>query len=119
MIMSKDGIKTSIIDFVSKRPGCTPIELVCGIAFGENFAVDVPVLLEKLVDEGSLIEVEYVLPTMDYRTKSILFPKGTDIEFSKGTEGLSLVFGTVEHNVDAKDFPFGTTFTINKLGAEK
>ena len=112
MIMSKDGIKTSIIDFVSKRPGCTPIELVCGIAFGENFAVDVPVLLEKLVDEGSLIEVEYVLPTMDYRAKSILFSKGSDIEIVKEADKI-IVFGG-DNEVGGKELPLGTKITINK-----
>ena len=112
MIMSKDGIKSSIIDFVSKQPGCTPIELVCGIAFGENFAVDVPVLLEKLVDEGSLIEVEYVLPTMDYRTKSILFPKNSDIEIQKDGNTI-LIFGG-DKEVGGKTLPAGTKITINK-----
>lgn len=113
MIMSKDGIKSSMIEFVTQHPGCTAIELVCGIGFGENFAVDVPVLLEKLVDDGSMIEVEYILPTMSYRVKSILFPKGSDIEFSKDTN-ISLVFGTADHKVGSKEFPLGTTFTINK-----
>jgi hypothetical protein len=113
MIMSKDGIKSSILQFVSQRPGCTPIELVCGIAFGENFAVDVPVLLETLVDEGSLIEVEYVLPTMDYRTKSILFSKGSEIEIVKEANKI-IVFGSGDNEVGGKELPLGTKITINK-----
>jgi len=37
----------------------------------------VPELVQDLVDKGELVEVEYVLPNMDYRIKSFLLPKGT------------------------------------------
>lgn len=52
--------------------------------------------LEKLVESGEIVELEYVLPQMDYRIKSIYFPKGTIIhgqskpEFSHNAEGNSI-----------------------------
>jgi hypothetical protein len=33
--------------------------------------------LNKLVHEGEIIELKYILPIMEYRIKSIYFPKGT------------------------------------------
>ncbi len=108
--MSKDGIKSSILAFVSTRPGCTAIELVVGVGFGENFALDIPVLLEKLVDEGSLVEVEYTLPSMSYRTKSILFPKGSNLMITKDDNGINLICPTSANKV----FPLGTTIRIIK-----
>jgi len=35
--------------------------------------------LEELVETGEIINVDYTLESMDYRTKSIYFPKGTVI----------------------------------------
>ena len=45
---------------------------------------DVIELLDELIGEGRLVEVEYVLPAMSYRVKSLLFPAGTEI-FLKGS----------------------------------
>ena len=36
--------------------------------------------LNRLVAEGELVEIEYVLPIMEYRIKSMYFPKGTKVE---------------------------------------
>lgn len=33
--------------------------------------------LENMVKEGSIIELEYILPSISYRVKSLYFPKGT------------------------------------------
>ena len=35
--------------------------------------------LEKLIEEGEIVEICYILPHMDYRLKSIYFPKGTKV----------------------------------------
>jgi len=40
-------------------------------------------LLDELVNSGKLIEIEYVLPKMDYRAKSMYFPIGTDMTIIK------------------------------------
>jgi hypothetical protein len=33
----------------------------------------------RIVEKGELVEVNYVLPALNYREKSYLFPKGTII----------------------------------------
>jgi len=33
--------------------------------------------ITELVESGEVMELEFVLPQIDYRTKSIYFPKGT------------------------------------------
>ena len=40
-------------------------------------ANDLHQAIEKLVQEDEIVELEYTLPSMDYRVKSIYFPKGT------------------------------------------
>lgn len=35
-------------------------------------------LLTSLVDKGEIVELEYTVPKLDYRVKSIYFPKGTE-----------------------------------------
>lgn len=41
--------------------------------------------LEELVRLGRIVEVEYTLPKMDYRVKSIYFPAGTKVSLRHGT----------------------------------
>lgn len=36
-------------------------------------------IIELAVKNGELKELEYILPDMDYRVKSMLFPKGTEL----------------------------------------
>jgi hypothetical protein len=40
---------------------------------------DVTDAINRLVKSEDIVEVEYVLPTMSYRAKSIYFPKGTKV----------------------------------------
>lgn len=105
MIIAKDDLNSKITEFVGKHPGCTAIEMVVGVGFGENFTLDIPVMLETLINEGSLIEVEYVMPRMEYRVKTLLFPKGTNIVVAKDANGI---------NVSGKILPLGTKLTIRK-----
>lgn len=104
-MIAKGDVNTKITEFVGKHPGCTAIEMVVGVGFGEDFAVDIPVVLETLINEGSLVEVEYVVPLMTYRVKSLLFPKGTNIVIAKGPEGI---------NVSGKVLPTGTKISVRK-----
>lgn len=45
----------------------------------ECCSTDLLEALEELVVAGEIIEVEYALPHMDYRIKSLYFPKGSQI----------------------------------------
>jgi hypothetical protein len=40
--------------------------------------------LTPLIKNGEIIELEYILPGMDYRIKSIFFPRGTILKFKDG-----------------------------------
>jgi hypothetical protein len=42
-------------------------------------AYDVTILLDALVTNGEIIEIEYTVPTMNYRVKSMYFPAGSEI----------------------------------------
>lgn len=42
--------------------------------------------LAQLVNGREIIEVEYVLPNVSYRTKAIYFPKGTRLGINNGRE---------------------------------
>jgi hypothetical protein len=40
---------------------------------------DITQAIERLVRDEEVVELEYVLPEMSYRTKSLYFPKGTKL----------------------------------------
>jgi len=76
-------IKKAIKEIVEARQGCKATELVVFIAEErpELLVVlgEVIEAVDELIHEGEIVEVEYILPTMDYRVKSFLLPKGTQI----------------------------------------
>jgi len=39
---------------------------------------DIPELLNEMVKEGQIMEIEYVLPEMNWRVKSFYLPAGTE-----------------------------------------
>ena len=65
IVEDKQGIKTiELLVELSPQVKTTPTEKVIGA-------------IDELVAAGELVEIEYILPAMTYRTKSFLFPKGT------------------------------------------
>lgn len=50
-------------------------------------AKDITDTLEALVQEGKIVEVEYVLPQANYRCKSIYFPRGTEVRLNQAVGG--------------------------------
>ena len=48
--------------------------------------IDFVAVLEQLVKDGEVVEVEYVLPSQPHRIKTVIFPKGTEITYPKGSE---------------------------------
>lgn len=127
MNLSTDQITSRILDFVKHNPGCTAIELVCGIEeFGEDLALDLPTLLTNLVEDASLIEVKCFMPpatmcgsrlTAYCQIKSLFFVKGTHIEVmgTKADQTLT-VFGCLpsSENIGGREFPAGTSIRIIK-----
>ncbi len=43
--------------------------------------------LDEILKSGEIIELEYTLPDMEYRIKSLFFPKGTSFSFNQLTTG--------------------------------
>lgn len=57
---------SEVISLVFKRTGNIPPENLMN-------------LLDQMVAAGRIVEVEYVVPSMDYRIKSLYFPAGTTV----------------------------------------
>jgi len=76
-------IEQSILSVVQSFQGVKSIDLLVNLCHGllnEGYKIDgdeVSGLIDKMVDAGMIIEVEYTLPAMPYRVKSFLLPKGT------------------------------------------
>lgn len=68
-----------IVREVTNLQGCKATDLAASRNL-VGYDVNWPRIIEEAVRRGRLIEVEYVLPTMDYRAKSFLLPAGTRVE---------------------------------------
>lgn len=83
MDFSKEDIRKAILDIVRNSNGIKNVDLALKVLersipylFESHLYGD---CIQELVDEGEIMEIEYVLPHMDYRTKSMYFPKGTKV----------------------------------------
>lgn len=81
------NVEDIVVMLVTNKPGIKATELVVDVIEymhkNEMQEWDHPEntigTINKLVKTGELVEVEYVLPDMDYRAKSLYFPKGTKV----------------------------------------
>lgn len=75
-------LKEAILRIVESHPGINSVKLVTDVAGIINPAeVDAEIynaILNKLIKDKDILELEYILPDMSYRLKSIYFPKGTE-----------------------------------------
>jgi hypothetical protein len=82
--MTKEELKQVILEVVNANTGMRGVELALKVldrTMPRYFeSPQYQEALDELVAEGSIVELEYTLPEMDYRTKSIYFPKGTQIK---------------------------------------
>lgn len=73
--------KEAILNIINTRQGVKSVNLALDVMSLTNPISfdDIPYQKElaELVKSGEIIELEYILPDMDYRVKSIYFPKGT------------------------------------------
>ena len=87
-ILKRKDMKEKIIELVND---CGPIkatELIVKLIeihdiSQNNLILDI---LNELVKNGDIIEVEYTLPQMNYRIKSLYFPKRTEIQIINNHE---------------------------------
>lgn len=89
--MTREEIKKYIIELVENGPikateiaGHYPL---IKMVRESNLDLDIPILLNELVEQDRILEIEYVLPKMDYRIKSIYMPKGTEVVIKGGARG--------------------------------
>lgn len=99
--MDRQTIKSKIVEYVMNMNGCKMIELISDIplCFAFQEAKIEPDEISKIIDElilsEYLIEIEFIVPNMDYRVKSFLLPAGTEIKI-RDSKTLS-----VEHVIES------------------
>ena len=77
--MTKEQAMEAIAEVVRNKQGCKATELVCVELLLEVFEAFGIEIIYEAVKVGSIREVEYILPDMNYREKSFLLPAGTEI----------------------------------------
>jgi len=84
---SKVFIKDTILQIVNEKQGIKAVELVLKVMDIVNPArfnlEEYNEGLTQLIHNREIIELEYILPNMENRVKSIYFPKGTIFEFNR------------------------------------
>lgn len=86
-------IEDKIIEIVKDYPGINRVSLVVKLyqrmngldqsqLLEEDFSIEQ--LLDRMVKNNSIISIEYSTPNMDYRIKSIYFPKGSQLKIVAG-----------------------------------
>jgi hypothetical protein len=87
MKTKETDVREVILTVISNRPGIKNVDLVLNCMNLLNplkfEATDYNFELNKLISEHEIVELEYILPHMDYRVKSIYFPKGTVVSMIK------------------------------------
>ena len=86
-VATQVSLRDTILTSVNSHQGIKGVELVLNVmgCVGPVMFDDREYTLElsRLLDEGEIIEVEYSLPQMSYRIKSLYFPKGTQLHVCK------------------------------------
>ena len=79
--MTRSEAKDQLATIIREKQGCKATDLLGSKAVLEIILADHPLLdlIEELVSEGRLVEIEYCLADLPYRTKNFLLPEGTII----------------------------------------
>ena len=82
------ALRDEAIRLVSDLQGIKGVDLVLGLAIfsadGNANADEITKTISDLVNEGEIVEIEYVLPLLAFRTKSFYLPKGTEAHLVEG-----------------------------------
>lgn len=83
----KKTIQERITEIVVVTQGIKGVELGARLATERlDLTIDqILIAVQDLVDTGELVEIEYNLPEMNYRTKSFYLPKGTEVRCLQNT----------------------------------
>jgi hypothetical protein len=85
--MTRDEVKNRLVQAVEHHQGGKVVEIIARLAEDlfdwhdsrSVFESDVTEILDELVEEGRLIEIEYVLPNLSYTVKSFYLPAGSTV----------------------------------------
>lgn len=76
-------LKEAILSTIKSIPGIKGVDLVLNVMGQINPTrfndQEYFMALDELLKREEIVEVEYMLPDMEYRIKSIYFPKGTRV----------------------------------------
>jgi hypothetical protein len=86
------------------------IEACLAVEKATQQEVDVVRLLDEMAQAGELVEVEYILPEMTYRLKSMYLPKGSEVFTNTTNETLTKIKEALESAED-----YDVVFYIAKL----
>lgn len=82
--VTRKQIRTAILAHVQDVQGCKATELAAFVSLSLTGGISNPQQftdeLDALIVEGSIVEIEYTLPEMEYRVKSFLLPKGAVVK---------------------------------------
>lgn len=82
-------IKELILKTVNEHQGIKAVELVVEVSQqSADFPFDMNQYensLMELINDNEIVEIEYTLPSMDYRVKSLYLPKDTVVIVSKAS----------------------------------
>lgn len=76
------SLRNIILRLIEANQGLKAVELVCKVMGVVNplmfDGLEYQREIDRLIQEGEILEVEYILPQLNYRVKSMYFPKGTE-----------------------------------------
>ena len=74
------GLDGLILSLVEDGP-IKGIDLALKVATAHHGvqADEIEETISRLITNHQILEIEYILPSMDYRVKTMLFPKGTTV----------------------------------------
>ena len=86
-VMSLDEAVELVVKCVEDRQGVKATELVADKFLFPIIKSDLNLVyvIAEAISRGEILEVEYTLPTMDYRIKSFLLPKGTRVGIAENS----------------------------------
>lgn len=78
-------LREAILTTVNSHQGVKGVELVVNVMGIINPLLfnhhEYAKTIQSLVDSGEIIELEYTVPQVDYRIKSLYFPRGTEFQW--------------------------------------
>lgn len=91
MPLSTTQIKDRLLAYVEEHPGCTAIELAIKANIAdETHSLDLPILLETMVNFGELSELAYMTPSFIDTVKTVYFPNNSNVSLSATKEGINV-----------------------------